>query len=141
MQKISGAKLLGALALSLILTACAGGGYSTMGAKTTSSQGPTGGVVTVSISKANGSSTQSIDEAGNAGAQMEVDVALAVGKGSYKIELLGKDDQVTLALEAHDGQTVTGHGQMVVDPFGEANYRVAAENAENVDYQLQYVYR
>jgi len=96
--------------------------------------------MTVEISRANGTAEQNIEDAGNPGLEMEVDVTLAVGKGSYKIELLGKDDQVTLALEARDGETVSGHGQMVTDSFGEASYRVTAADAENVDYVLEYTF-
>jgi hypothetical protein len=138
MQKIGVTNVLGVLVLSVVLAACGGSGYIQSGAKTTSHQGAGGGDVTVEISKANGSAKQDIEDAGNPGVELEVDVILAVGKGSYKIELLGKDDQVTLALEARDGETVSGHGQMVTDSFGEASYRVTADDAENVDYVLEY---
>jgi archaellin len=138
MHKIGIANVLGLLVLSIVLAACGGSGYTQSGAKTTSHQGTGGGNVTVEISKANGTAKQNIEDAGNPDVEMEVDVTLAVGKGSYKIELLGKDDQVTLALEARDGETVSGHGQMVTDSFGEASYRVTAVDAENVDYVLEY---
>jgi hypothetical protein len=141
MHKIGVAYVLGILVLSLVLAACGGGGYVQTGAKTTSHQGGGGGDVTVEISKANGTAEQNIEDVGNPDLELEVDVTLAVGKGSYKIELLGKDDQVTLALEARDGETVTGHGQMVTDSFGEASYRVTAVDAENVDYVLEYSVR
>ena len=137
MHKIGVANVLGCLVLSLVLAACGGGGYTQSGAKTTGHQGTGGGDVTVEISKANGTAKQTI-EAEVADLEMEVDVTLAVGKGTYKIELLGKDDRVTLALEARDGETVSGHGQMVTDSFGEAGYRVTAVDAENVDYVLEY---
>jgi hypothetical protein len=141
MQKMSVAKMLGLLVLSFILAACGGGGYTQIGAKTTSRQGAQGGDVTVGISKANGTAKQSIEVAQGAGREMEVDVTLAVGKGTYRIELLGKGDQVTLALEARDGETTSGHGTMVTDSFGEANYRVTAVDAENVDYVLEYSFQ
>ena len=141
MHKIGMASVLGLLVLSLVLAACGGGGYIQSGAKTTSHQGAGGGDVTVEISKANGTAKQNIEDAGNPDVELEVDVTLAVGKGSYRIELLGKDEQVTLALEARDGETVTGHGQMVTDLIGEASYRVTAVDAENVDYVLEYTFR
>jgi hypothetical protein len=56
---------------------------------------------------------------------LETDVTLKVETGSFTIEL-GKDDEVTLLLPARDGETVSGHGQMVVDTFGEAGYRADA---------------
>ena len=141
MRKIGVANVLGLLVLSMALAACGGGVYTQSGARTTSHQGTGGGDVTVEISKANGTAEQTIEAADVADLEMEVDVTLAVGKGSYKIELLGKDDQVTLALEARDGETVSGHGQMVTDSFGEASYRVTAADGENVDYVLEYTFR
>jgi hypothetical protein len=139
MHKIGKATVLGLLALSLVLASCAG--YTEMGAKTSSHQGMSGGDVTAEISKANGTAERDIEVTGTADLVMEVDVTLSVGKGSYKIELLGEDDQVTLALEARDGETVSGHGQMVPDSFGEASYRVTALEAEDVAYSLEYTFR
>jgi archaellin len=141
MHRIGVASVLGLLVLSLVLVACGGAGYIQTGAATTSHQGTGGGDVTVEISKANGTAEQDIEDAGDPEVELEVDVTLAVGKGSYKIELLGKDDQVTLTLEARDGETVSGHGQMVTDSFGEASYRVTAVDAENVDYVLEYTFQ
>lgn len=139
MHRIDRARVLGLLVLVLVLASCAG--YTEMGAKTSSHQGMSGGDLTVEISKANGTSTKSIEVEGSSGLVMEVDVILAVGKGSYRIELLGEDDQVTLTLEARDGETVSGHGQMVTDAFGEASYRVTAVEAEDVAYALEYAFR
>ena len=139
MHKVGMAKVLGLLVLSLVLAACAG--YTESGAKTTSHQSMEGGDVTVEISKASGTAERGIEVGGDADIEMEVDVTLAVGKGTYKIELLGRDNQVTLALEARDGETVSGHGQMVTDSFGEASYRVTALEAEKVTYVLAYTFR
>lgn len=136
MRKSGRVKVLGLLVLSLALASCAA--YTESGARTSSHQGISGGDLTVEISKANGTIEKGIELEGSENLEMEVDVTLAVGKGSYKIELLGHDDQVTLALEARDGQTVSGHGQMVTDAFGEASYRVTALEAENVAYFLEY---
>ena len=124
MHKIGKATVLGLLALSLVLASCAG--YTEMGAKTSSHQGMSGGDVTAEISKANGTAERDIEVTGTADLVMEV---------------LGEDDQVTLALEARDGETVSGHGQMVPDSFGEASYRVTALEAEDVAYSLEYTFR
>ena len=139
MQKLGRMQVVGLLVLSLVLASCAG--YTESGAKTSSQQGSSGGNLIVEISKANGTIEKSIETDASAGLVMEVDVTLAVGKGSYKIELLGQDDQVTLALEARDGETVAGHGQMVTDSFGEASFRVTAVEAENVAYALEYTFQ
>ena len=60
-----------------------------------------------------------------------------MGKGSYKIELVGDEDEVTLALEAADGQTVNGQGWMAIDCFGEAHYWVMAVEAEEVGFTVE----
>jgi hypothetical protein len=126
--------------LALLLTACEG--YSQTGARSSHQQGINGGTVTAGARKANGSSTQDIelDEGGFSGPVLEADVTLTVGKGSFKIELLGEEEQVTLTLEARDGQTASGHGQMAVDSFGEASYRVTATEAEDVEYRIDYTF-
>jgi hypothetical protein len=136
-------RALGLLCLVLLLAllaACAG--YTQSGSQTTEHQDMNGGDLTAEIGKANGTAEQSIEvEGASEGTILDTDVTLAVGMGMYRIELLGPDGQVTLSLEARDGQTVEGHGQMVTDAFGEASYRVTAENAENVDYQLVYTFQ
>jgi hypothetical protein len=100
-----------------------------------------GGDLSVRIKKANGTAEQKIETQGHPGLVLEADVTLIVEKGSFKIELLGSDDQVTLTLEARDGQAVSGHGQMMVDAFGEAKYRVAASEAANVEYSIEYTFK
>jgi hypothetical protein len=126
--------------LALLLVACEG--LSQTGVRTTSHQGMDGGELSVRINKANGSAVQDIEvEEGWPGLVMEVDVALSVGQGCFKIEPLGEDDQVTLVLEACDGQAISGHGQMKVDAFGDASYRATATEAEDVEYTITYTFR
>jgi hypothetical protein len=72
---------------------------------------------------------------------LDAEVALSVRSGSFKIELLGADGEVTLTLDARDGQQVRGSGLMAVDSFGEASYRVTAVEAEDVEYTIVFVYR
>lgn len=126
--------------LALLLAACEG--ISQTGVRTTSHQDMDGGELNVRINKANGSAVQDIEvEEGWPGLVMEVDIALSVGQGCFKIEPLGEDDQVTLVLEACDGQAVSGHGQMMVDAFGEASYRATAAEAEDVEYKIEYTFK
>lgn len=139
MRRIIVVSLLGLVVLALFLTACEG--YSQTGARTSSQQGANGGNLTTKANKANGTLEEAIEIEGGSGLILEADVTLSVEKGSFKIELLGEDGQVTLTLEARDGQAVSGHGQMVVDSFDEANYRVTATEAENVEYTIEYTFR
>lgn len=125
--------------LVLFLVGC--GGYTESMARTSSSQTMSGGRLTVHIGKANGSIVQDLETGAGSVVTMDASVTLAVGKGTYKIELLGEDDEVTLALEASAGETVSGEGWMVADAFGEAGYRVTATEAEEVDYQIEYTFR
>lgn len=133
------------LALFLVLiavTLAACEGYTTSGTRTSTHQTLRGGDVHVRIKKANGSATQDMEVNAFSGTVLSADVTLSVEKGSFKIELLGEgdEDNVTLVLEARDGQSVSGHGVMVVDAFDEASYRVTAVEAENVEYTLEYVF-
>jgi hypothetical protein len=127
------------LLLILLLVACEG--YTESGSSTKSYGTASGGGLTARINKANGTAEQSIETESSGEAVLDAAVTLSVGRGSYKIELLGESDEVTLALEAKDGQSVQGQGWMVADTFGEANYRVTAVEAEDVEYTIEYTYR
>lgn len=130
--------LLGAVLL-LLLVAC--DSYTQSGVRSSNVQDMTGGKVTTSAGKANGTITEEIEVEDIEGLILDSTVTLSVGSGSFKIELLGEDDEVTLALEAHGGQTVEGQGWMVTDSFGAASYRVTAVEAADVEYVIEYVFR
>lgn len=133
-------KPVGLALLALLLVACEG--YSQVGARSSSHEDMNGGTVKVKVSKANGTVTEEIEvDSGYPGEMLETEVTLTVEKGSFRIELLGKDDEVSLILEARDGQTVSGQGQMMVDSLNEASYRVTASEAENVEYTIKYTFR
>lgn len=129
----------GLILLALFLVSCEG--YTETMGTTSSSQTMSGGRLTTHIGKANGTSTRDLETGAGSVLILDSTVTLAVGKGTYKIELLGDDDQVTLTLEASSGETVSGEGWMVTDAFGDAQYRVTAAEAEDVDYQIEYVFR
>lgn len=128
--------------LSLLLAGCEAS-YTETNSRTSSSQNLKGGSVEARISKANGTSDKGIEVEGGSGLTLEADVTLSVEKGSFRIELLGagQDDRVTLVLEARDGETVSGNGQMIVDSFDTATYRVTAVEAENVEFTTVYTFR
>ena len=130
---------LGLSVMLLLLGACEG--YSVTGVRSSSYENLSGGGVQVSAKKANGTATERIEVTGTADLVLDATVTLSVGKGSYKIELLGEDDEVTLSLEARDGQEVSGQGWMATDGFGEARYRLTAVEAEDVEYTIDYIYR
>lgn len=127
------------LALVLFVVAC--DSYSQTGVRSSNVQDMSGGRVITSVGKANGTTTEGIEVEGIAGLILEANVTLSVGSGSFKIELLGEDDEPTLTLEAGAGQTVEGQGWMVTDSFGEASYRVTAVEAEDVEYLIEYTFR
>lgn len=131
--------LLGLTLLALLLAAC--DSYTETGARSSSQQGMSGGQESARANKANGTIEKEIEVDGVSGLILDADVTLSVETGTFKIELIGKDDEVTLALEARDGEAVSGHGWMAVDTFGAANYRVTATEAENVEYTTEYTFR
>jgi hypothetical protein len=134
--------VLGLLALTLLplaLAACEGA-YVESSSRSSSQQGTDGGQVSAQIGKANGSIGRDIEVDGSPDGVAEADVTLSVEKGTFKIELSGRDDEVTLSLEASDGQAVSGHGWMAVDSFGEMSYRITAVDAENVEYTIEYTF-
>lgn len=131
-----------ALVLCLLLTTLAAceGGFTTTGERSKESHVGDHGEVEVSIASANGSITKSF-ETQYSGAFVDAQVTLEVEEGTFKIELLGEDGEVTLALEAGAGEQVSGSGTMVTDSFGEAEYRVTAEGAKGVHYLITYQVR
>ena len=139
MRKIRVVSLFAIILLALVLVACEG--FSATGSSERANAGLFGGDVTVRYKTANGSISESIETEGEPEEVLDAIVTLSVEKGTFRIELLGEDDAVTLVLEARDGQTVSGEGQMVIDSFSEANYRVTATEAENVEYTIQYEFR
>ena len=140
MKRVRGSWILVLALLALSLVACEG--MSQSGVRSSSHSGANGGGLSVEINKVNGSALQEMEVGGGyPGVVLDAEVTLTVGKGSFQIELLGEDDQVTLTLAARDGETVSGRGQMKVDSFGEANYRVTAVEAEDVAYTIDYTYQ
>jgi len=127
------------LLLILALVACQS--YNQTGSSTSSHRDMNGGQEQAGARKANGTATRQLEDLPNRGGWLDADVTLSVEKGSFKIELLGEDGEVTLTLEARDGEAVSGSGSMAVDSFGEASYRVTAVEAENAEYTIVYVYR
>jgi ABC-type oligopeptide transport system substrate-binding subunit len=138
-RRIRVASLFSLILLALLLAACEGS--STTGSRETAHANAYGGDVTVRYQKANGSVSESIETEGEPDQVLDAFVILTVEKGAFKIELLGKDDEVTLVLEASDGQTVSGEGQMIVDTFSEASYRVTATEAQKFEYRFEYAFR
>lgn len=122
--------------LALVVTACEGG-YTARNERTRESHLGSTGEIDVFIGSANGSTTKDIEFQYD-NAVIEVDVTLEVEQGTFKLEFLGEDEEVTLVLEATSGQKASDSGYMVTDTFGEAEYRVTATEAEGVSYHISY---
>ena len=131
--------VLALLAMVLLTVGCEG--YTEMNASSSEQHDGRGGQLEASARKANGTSTRTLETAASGGAILDAAVVLKVGQGSYKIELLGEDDEVTMVLEVQGGQAMSGVGWMVTDSFGEASYRVTAVEAEDVEYRIEYAFR
>jgi len=126
------------IVVALLMTGCEG--YTEMNSRSSQHQDGSGGKITVSVGEANGTSTKDL-ETQVSGAILDATVILKVGRGSYIIELLGENDEVTLALEALGGETVSGQGWIAADAFGDASYSVTAIEAEDVEYSIEYTFR
>jgi hypothetical protein len=133
--------LVGLMLLLAVLLVAGCEGYTEMNSNSSEYHDGSGGAVTVSAGKANGSSTQTIETAASGEAILDATVVLKVAEGSYKIELLGENDEVTMVLEAQGPEAVSGIGWMVTDAFGDASYRVTAVEAEDVEYRIEYAFR
>ena len=124
------------LVLALLLTACEGG-FTAVGSSERSRITNRNGWLEKSIKKTNGSVTQEI-ELERSGCRLEATVTLEVGEGTFQIELLDKDGNVTLSLEATPGHPASGSGYIETDSFGDAQYRVTAEEAKDVKYRIEF---
>ena len=127
------------LLVALLLVGCEG--YSETNSRTSEQHDSGGGRVAVKVGRANGTATRTIETAASGTATIDAQVTLKVWTGSYKIELLGENDEVTLVLEAKGGEARSGIGWMVTDGFGEASYRVTAVEAGDVEYVIEYTFR
>lgn len=127
------------LVVGLLSSACSG--YTQSGVRSSEHQTLRGGDVSVQIKSANGTAKEYIEVGGSGWQGLDAEVTLSVGAGSYKIELLGEDDSVTLALEAAAGEAVSGTGWMGLDSFDKATYRVTAVDARDVKYSIVYAFR
>ena len=132
-----------AVGLSLLVVVLLAGceGYTEMNSSSSEHHDASGGAVTVATGKANGTSTKDLETEASGEAILDATVVLKVGSGSYKIELLGENDEVTMVLDVQGGQALSGVGWMITDAFGDASYRVTAVEAEDVEYRIEYVFR
>jgi hypothetical protein len=126
-----------AVVLLLALAACEGG-FTSSGSSESSRVTGSGGFVEKSIRSANGSTTEEIELDGSGG-RLDTQVTLQVEEGTFAIELLDADDNVTLSLQATPGDPASGQGYMET-VFGTAQYRVMAEEAKGVRYRLEFTF-
>jgi hypothetical protein len=122
----------------LLMAAGCEGGFTTSGSSERSQLTGRGGFVEKSMRSANGSITEEIEVDGS-GLRLDATVMLEVEEGIFAIELLDADDNVTLSLEATPGNPASGQGYME-RVFGNAQYRVTAEEARGVRYRLEFTF-
>jgi len=124
------------IVLILLLTACEGG-FTATGSSERSHITSNSGWFEKSIKRANGSTTLKI-EIERPGRRLETNVTLEAGEGTFRIELLDGESNVTLSLEATPGRPASGSGLMTTDSFGDARYRVTAVEAKDVKYRIEF---
>ena len=69
---------------------------------------------------------------------VDVWVELSVGQGMFRIEILGEDDVVMLAVQARDGEQLERRGHTAVSSSGTVRYRLTAVEAEDIRYAISY---
>jgi hypothetical protein len=128
------------LLITLVLLSGCEGGLTLVGHSERSGISGQRGWVETSIARANGSSTRDLELSWSS-VGIEATVTLEVDEGSFVIELLDAEGDVTLTLEATPGEPVSGSGYMETDAFGDAEYRVTAKEASGVRYRFDLVVR
>ena len=121
----------------VLLLAAFEGGFAATGNSERSRTTANRGWIEKSFKKANGSVTQDI-ELERSGRHMEATVTLEVGEGTFHIELLDGQGNVTLSLEATSGRPTSGSGFMETNSFGNARYRVTVVEAKEVTYRIAF---
>jgi len=131
--------------LSLLLVSCEGA-YVTSGASTRAGREGNTGFVEASAARAHGTIIKDLrdddEELGRIlrrASWLDVWVELSVGQGLFRIEVLGEDDAVMLAVQARDGESLERRGHTVVSSSGTVRYRVTAVEARDVEYVINYV--
>jgi hypothetical protein len=69
---------------------------------------------------------------------VELDVALEVQSGACRVEFLDEDGNIALTLDAEPGQSAQGSVTLETDGNGKVNYRVVAEDAQEVKIIIDY---
>jgi hypothetical protein len=119
-----------------LLTAC-GEGFIATGTSEKSHFAGKNGWLERSIKKANGSAVQKI-ELERPGRRLYTNVTLEVGEGTFQIELMDGEGNVTLTLEATSGQPASDSSLVTTGPFGDVKYRVTAVEAKDVKYRIEF---
>lgn len=120
-------------ALALLLSGC----LLTSGEQSASDARPSGGNLSSSFVSADGEGIRTLPT-GSASATMNVILIVSVQQGELRIEMLGPNDAVALALDGRPDESVTRTGNVPTDAQGNLRYRVVARGARNGSYQLLY---
>lgn len=117
----------------MITLAC----YTATGTAEKSRMTEEGGWIENSIQKVNGTNTEEI-ETQYSNVRLDTEVTLEVAEGTFTLELLDKNGDVTLTLKATPGNPASGAGHLDTDALGRAKYRVTAEEAKGVNYRFEF---
>ena len=69
---------------------------------------------------------------------VELDIVLEVQSGACRVEFLDEDGNIALALDAEPGQSAQGNVTLDTDGNGKVNYRVVAEDAQEIKIIIDY---
>jgi starvation-inducible outer membrane lipoprotein len=122
-----------ACCLSLLLSGC----LMLSGEQTSADSQPTGGNFSTTFVSAEGGQERTI-MTGAGAATLNVIATVTVQQGELRLELLGPNGAVALAVQGRPDEQVTKLGKVLTDSEGNLHYRVIARGARNGGYQVLY---
>jgi hypothetical protein len=120
-------------ALALLLSGC----LLTSGEQISADAQPTGGNFNTTFVSAEGGAERTI-QTGAGPATLNVIAAVRVQQGELRLEMLGPDGAVTLAIQGRPDEQVTKIGKVPTDNEGNLHYRIIARGARNGNIEVLY---
>ncbi|HET9221061.1 MAG TPA: hypothetical protein VFO07_01070 [Roseiflexaceae bacterium] len=120
-------------ALGLLLSGC----LLTSGEQISVDAQPTGGNFSTTFVSAEGGAERTI-QTGAGLATLNVIAAVRVQQGELRLEMLGLDGAVALAIQGRPDEQVTKIGKVPTDNEGNLHYRIVARGARNGTIEVLY---
>jgi hypothetical protein len=120
-------------ALALLLSGC----LLTSGEQISADAQPAGGNFSTTFVSAEGGAERTIQTSAGP-ATLNVIAAVRVQQGELRLEMLGPDGAVALAIQGRPDEQVTKIGKVPTDNEGNLHYRIVARGARNGNIEVLY---